>query len=103
MRWLRAFLRALTQRVEGGHVPTRRDHDDDIFAMLSPGGPVEPTYEEAVVHSGEPTAEWCPHCLLDTVQRTPLYALVSEGPYRIGEYAVCEECAYSPYATKETR
>lgn len=42
-------------------------------------------------------ADWCPHCLKTTLIRHDIYALVSDGPHRIGEYAVCEECAYSPY------
>lgn len=38
----------------------------------------------------------CETCL-EALMRSSLYALASDGPHRIGEYAICEGCAYSPY------
>lgn len=61
----------------------------------------EPTHEDAYVHVGEPVAEWCTACLKTTLMRAGIYALVSDGPHRIGEWAICHECAYSPYTAKE--
>jgi len=55
------------------------------------------THEEATPFVSGAIADWCPHCLKTTLIRHDIYALVSDGPHRIGEYAVCEECAYSPY------
>lgn len=62
---------------------------------------MEPTHEDAYAHVGDPAAEWCPFCLRTTLMRASIYALASDGPHRIGEYAVCEECAYSPYTRQE--
>lgn len=55
------------------------------------------THETAYVHIGDPIAEWCPQCIKTTLMRSSLYALASDGPHRMGEYAICEGCAYSPY------
>lgn len=95
LRTLRAMLRS--GRAEGGHV-VPHDHGDDIPVMLSSGGHVEePTHEEAVPFVSGAVADWCPRCSKTTLIRHDIYVLVSDGPHRIGEYAVCEECAYSPY------
>lgn len=61
--------------------------------------PAEPATrpEVALVHVGEPVAAWCPRCLKTTLARSSLHALLSDGPHRIGEWAVCEDCGYSPY------
>ncbi|WP_017602219.1 hypothetical protein [Nocardiopsis lucentensis] len=56
--------------------------------------------EFATVHFGEPEPEWCPRCAKDTVNRTPIYALASSGPRRIGEYAICDECGHSPHTNR---
>lgn len=57
------------------------------------------THETAPVHIAEPTYAWCPRCLKTTLARSSLYALVSTGPRRIGEWAMCDQtgCGYSPY------
>lgn len=56
------------------------------------------THEEATPFVGDVTAHWCPHCLKSTLMKAAIYVLVSTGPRRIGEWAVCEECGYTPYA-----
>lgn len=62
------------------------------------------THETALVHIGEPTTHWCPHCLKTTLNRSSLYALASTGPRRIGEWAMCDQpgCGYSPYQQRST-
>lgn len=40
MRWIKALLRSLSQRAEGGHV-TPREHGDAIPVMLSSSGHME--------------------------------------------------------------
>lgn len=58
------------------------------------------TYETAPAHISDPTYTWCPHCLKTTLTVSGIYALVSTGPRRIGEWSMCAqpECGYSPYA-----
>lgn len=54
--------------------------------------------ELCAFHVSDPVAEWCPRCHRSTLNRASVYALTSTGPLRIGEWAVCEACAYTPYA-----
>lgn len=61
-----------------------------------------PEHETATMHINDPVADWCPHCAKATLLRHDITALVSDGPHRIGEYAVCHECGYSPYTTYTT-
>lgn len=58
---------------------------------------IEPTHEEATPFVGDVTAHWCPHCLKSALMKAAIYVLVSTGPRRIGEWAVCEDCGHSPY------
>lgn len=56
------------------------------------------THEEATPFVGDITAHWCPKCLKSTLMKAAIFVLVSTGPRRIGEWAVCEGCGHSPYA-----
>lgn len=76
------------------------DHGDDLPV---PFPDENVAHEEASMHIADPTEEWCPICLKTTLLRASIYALVSDGPHRIGEYAVCETCGHSPYAEPEVR
>ena len=57
--------------------------------------------EEATIHVGDTTAEWCPSCWRTTLNAASVYALTSTGPLRIGEWAICERCGYSPHSDRE--
>ncbi|MFE1170437.1 hypothetical protein [Nocardiopsis sp. NPDC058789] len=57
--------------------------------------------EQATPFVGDITTGWCPTCLKTALHRAPILVLVSTGPRRIGEWTVCEDCGYSPYANPE--
>ena len=56
------------------------------------------THEEATPFVGDITTHWCDQCQRSTLQKAPIHILTSDGPRRIGEWAVCEGCGHSPYA-----
>lgn len=62
----------------------------------------EPVTEEIIPGVGERRQEWCPHCCRTTLVAHSIYAITSQGSHVIGEYAICEECGWSPYAKRLT-
>lgn len=54
--------------------------------------------EEVTPFVGEPTTHWCDQCQRSMLHKAAIHILTSDGPRRIGEWAVCEGCGYSPYA-----
>jgi hypothetical protein len=54
---------------------------------------------EVILSVGELTVEWCPQCARLTLGATSIYVVSPSGASRIGEYAICGECGWSPYAT----
>lgn len=57
--------------------------------------------EGATVVLGDAVADWCRCCLKTALNRASIYAVAPSGLCRIGVWAVCEECGYSPYADTE--
>lgn len=62
---------------------------------------MDDTHETAFMHVDKAIYHWCPTCLKTTLARSSIYALTSAGPRRVGEWAICQECAYSPYSAQE--
>ncbi|MFF3665450.1 hypothetical protein [Microtetraspora malaysiensis] len=68
-------------------------------AVTAPAGPRPGvTHEEVIPTVGETRQEWCPRCLKHSVAAATITAVTSQGVHTIGGCAICEECAWSPYA-----
>jgi hypothetical protein len=44
------------------------------------------------VATGEPRREWCDRCLTSAFLVVDLYALMGDGPHRIGTWGACTRC-----------
>jgi hypothetical protein len=57
-------------------------------------------YEHVIPSLGEPQVEACLRCKEPTLIVVQIYAITSEAAHRIGGYAICAECGWTPYAEK---
>jgi hypothetical protein len=59
-------------------------------------------YETATLQVSEFRDEWCPTCLLTTLQCGDIFAITSQGVRRVGGFAVCAKCGWSPHDGAQT-
>ncbi|MFG1976946.1 hypothetical protein ACGFJC_47105 [Nonomuraea fuscirosea] len=66
--------------------------------MTSDSGPGPEAVEDLTLAGGDMHAERCPSCDTDdTLARSAMFALTSDGVIRVGDLAVCLVCHWSPY------
>lgn len=53
-------------------------------------------YETATLQVGEFQVDWCPRCHHMDLQCGDVLAMTSQGVRRIGGFAVCAECGWTP-------
>ncbi len=57
-------------------------------------------YETATIRGSDIQIDWCPRCYHMDLQCGDILAMTSDGVQRIGGFAVCAECGWTPNAQR---